>query len=195
MAFRARVYSRALSKGCKLGSRLRGCLVTVPGASSADEPGRVRAFIFYKVFSSALHRQEETFYIPFRSQNDTAMSMKFYEKVWMKFKNIWRTWVLQGCKLLASLACRVRARSLQTKLQFNSISEHSQSSPPPQVKMAPAGSTKLQEAQKQVKTDPSKAEHTFKEIISKSPSATSDAAVREYETALVSLGELYRDEK
>lgn len=61
--------------------------------------------------------------------------------------------------------------------------------------MAPAGSAKLQEAQKQVKTNPSKAEHTFKEIISKSPSATSDAAVREYETALVSLGELYRNEK
>lgn len=64
-----------------------------------------------------------------------------------------------------------------------------------QFKMAPAESAKIQEAQKLAKTDPRKAEAQYKEIISKPPSATSDAAVREYETALVSLGELYRDEK
>ncbi|KAL3428181.1 PCI domain-containing protein [Phlyctema vagabunda] len=61
--------------------------------------------------------------------------------------------------------------------------------------MAPADSTRIQEAKKLVKSDPRKAEAQYKEIISKPPSATSDAAVREYETALVSLGELYRDEK
>ena len=61
--------------------------------------------------------------------------------------------------------------------------------------MAPADSARIVEAQKLVKTNPRKAESEFKEIISKPPSVTSDAAVREYETALVSLGELYRDEK
>lgn len=61
--------------------------------------------------------------------------------------------------------------------------------------MAPAESARIQEAQKLVKTDPRKAEAEYKDIISKPPSVTSDAAVREYETALVSLGELYRDEK
>jgi 26S proteasome regulatory subunit N6 len=61
--------------------------------------------------------------------------------------------------------------------------------------MAPVDSARIQEAQKLVKTDPTKAEAQFKEIISKAPSATSDAAVREYETALISLGELYRNEK
>jgi 26S proteasome regulatory subunit N6 len=61
--------------------------------------------------------------------------------------------------------------------------------------MAPAHSARITEAQKLVKTDPKKAEAEFKDIISKPPSATSDAAVREYETALVSLGELYRDQK
>jgi 26S proteasome regulatory subunit N6 len=61
--------------------------------------------------------------------------------------------------------------------------------------MAPADSARIQEAQKIIKIDPRKAEAQYREIISKSPSATSDAAVREYETALVSLGELYRDEK
>ncbi|KAH6610172.1 hypothetical protein Trco_000192 [Trichoderma cornu-damae] len=45
-----------------------------------------------------------------------------------------------------------------------------------------------------VKADPRKAEAVFKEIISKAPVATSDAATREYESALISLGELYRDE-
>jgi 26S proteasome regulatory subunit N6 len=61
--------------------------------------------------------------------------------------------------------------------------------------MAPAESAKIQEAKKLIKTNPRKAEAQYKEIISKPPSVTSDAAVREYETALVSLGELYRDEK
>jgi 26S proteasome regulatory subunit N6 len=61
--------------------------------------------------------------------------------------------------------------------------------------MAPTDSARVVEAQKLAKTDPRKAEALFKDIISKPPSVTSDAAVREYETALVSLGELYRDEK
>jgi 26S proteasome regulatory subunit N6 len=61
--------------------------------------------------------------------------------------------------------------------------------------MAPVDSARIQEAQKLAKTDPRKAEAQYNEIISKPPAATSDAAVREYETALMSLGELYRDEK
>ncbi|TAQ90143.1 hypothetical protein B7494_g1560 [Chlorociboria aeruginascens] len=50
--------------------------------------------------------------------------------------------------------------------------------------MALADSAKVQEAQKLAKTNPRKAEAEFKEIISKPPSVTSDAAIREYETAL-----------
>lgn len=61
--------------------------------------------------------------------------------------------------------------------------------------MAPVDSARIQEAQKLAKTDPKKAEAQYKEITAKPPSVTSEAAVREYETALVSLGELYRDEK
>jgi 26S proteasome regulatory subunit N6 len=61
--------------------------------------------------------------------------------------------------------------------------------------MPPAESSRIQEAQKLLTKDPRKAEALYKEIISKPPAATSDAAVREYETALISLGELYRDEK
>jgi hypothetical protein len=67
--------------------------------------------------------------------------------------------------------------------------------PPQAINMAPADSAKIQEAQKLVKTDPRKAEAQYKAIISKPPSVTSEAAIREYETALVSLGELCRDEK
>src|SRR6266536_3945572 len=58
------------------------------------------------------------------------------------------------------------------------------------IKMAPADSARIQEAQKMAKMDPRKAEAQYKEIISKPPAATSDAAVREYETALMNLGEL-----
>lgn len=61
--------------------------------------------------------------------------------------------------------------------------------------MAPVDSARIQEAKKLVKTDPKKAEAQYKEIISKPPSVTSEAAVREYETALVSLGELYQSQK
>jgi 26S proteasome regulatory subunit N6 len=61
--------------------------------------------------------------------------------------------------------------------------------------MAPADSSRIVEARKFSKTEPRKAEKAYQEIISKPPSATSDAAVREYETALVELGEVYRDER
>ncbi|CAK7272025.1 26S proteasome regulatory subunit rpn6 [Sporothrix epigloea] len=61
--------------------------------------------------------------------------------------------------------------------------------------MAAADSERVQEAKKLAKTSPAKAEALYKEIIAKTPSVTSDAAVREYEVALVGLGELYRDQK
>lgn len=53
----------------------------------------------------------------------------------------------------------------------------------------------MREAQSIASSDPNKAAQIYQEIISKPPSVTSDAAVREYETALISLGELYRDQK
>jgi 26S proteasome regulatory subunit N6 len=61
--------------------------------------------------------------------------------------------------------------------------------------MAPVDSQRILDAQKAQKSDPRQAETIYKDILSKTPSATNDAAVREYETALVRLGELYRDER
>lgn len=61
--------------------------------------------------------------------------------------------------------------------------------------MAAGESARIQEAQQLAKTDPRKAEAIYKDITAKAPGATSDTATREYETALISLGELYRDEK
>lgn len=61
--------------------------------------------------------------------------------------------------------------------------------------MAAGESSRIQEAQSLAKTDPRKAEQIYKDIVSKAPSANSDSATREYEAALISLGELYRDEK
>jgi 26S proteasome regulatory subunit N6 len=60
--------------------------------------------------------------------------------------------------------------------------------------MAPVDSDRIIEAQEAAKTDSRRAELLYQDILSKTPSATNDAAVREYETALVKLGELYRDE-
>ncbi|KAK5661038.1 hypothetical protein OQA88_12417 [Cercophora sp. LCS_1] len=61
--------------------------------------------------------------------------------------------------------------------------------------MAQGESERVREAQKLAASNPQKAEEIYKEVISKAPSVTSDAAIREYETALISLGELYRDQK
>jgi 26S proteasome regulatory subunit N6 len=61
--------------------------------------------------------------------------------------------------------------------------------------MAVGESSRVVEAQEIAKTDPRKAEAIYKDITSKAPQATSDAATREYEAALIALGELYKDEK
>lgn len=58
----------------------------------------------------------------------------------------------------------------------------------------PVNTKRIGEAQELAKTDPAKAEALYKDILSKSP-GTSEAALREYETALMGLGELYRDQK
>ena len=51
---------------------------------------------------------------------------------------------------------------------------------------------RLEDAQAVQKTDPPKAEAQYKAILSVRPETT-DAALKEYELALMSLGELYRD--
>ena len=53
---------------------------------------------------------------------------------------------------------------------------------------------KIEEAQKLSKTNPPKAEQLYKDVLSKGPS-TSEAALRDYETALMGLGELYSKER
>lgn len=50
------------------------------------------------------------------------------------------------------------------------------------------------EAKKMSKTDPAQAEKLFKEVLSK-PVGANEAASRDYESALLGLGELYRDHK
>lgn len=57
---------------------------------------------------------------------------------------------------------------------------------------APTDSAEIEEAKKLGKTDPLKAEAMYREILSKKPGA-SEAALREYESALMGLGESYRD--
>ncbi len=57
---------------------------------------------------------------------------------------------------------------------------------------APANSKRIEEAQKLAKSDPSKAEAIYKDILSKGP-GSGEAALREYEIALMGLGEIYRD--
>ena len=57
----------------------------------------------------------------------------------------------------------------------------------------PVKSKRTQEAQKLAKSDPPKAEAIYKEILSKGP-GSGESALREYETALMGLGEIYRDQ-
>ena len=60
--------------------------------------------------------------------------------------------------------------------------------------VAPGSSKSIQDARNVRQSDPAKAEAIYKEILSKGAGST-DAALREYEAALVGLGELYRDTK
>jgi 26S proteasome regulatory subunit N6 len=62
--------------------------------------------------------------------------------------------------------------------------------------MAPANgnAARIAEAKKLSKTDATQSESIYQEILSKDP-GNSDAALRDYETALMGLGELYRDNK
>ena len=58
----------------------------------------------------------------------------------------------------------------------------------------PANTKRIEEAQKLAKTDPPKAEAIYKDLLSKGP-GSGETALREYETVLIGLGELYRDGK
>lgn len=62
--------------------------------------------------------------------------------------------------------------------------------------MAPSSSTaqRIEEARDLKKKDPSKAEGIYKEILAQGPGST-ETSSRDYESALVGLGEVYRDER
>lgn len=53
---------------------------------------------------------------------------------------------------------------------------------------------RIEEAKKQAKTSPEQAEKVYKDVLSQG-AGQSDASVRNYENALMGLGELYRDQK
>ncbi|KAK8183531.1 PCI domain-containing protein [Phyllosticta capitalensis] len=59
---------------------------------------------------------------------------------------------------------------------------------------APEDAKRIEEAQKLAKSEPGKAEAIYRDVLSRDP-GSSDAAIKNFETALVSLGELYRDHK
>ena len=54
--------------------------------------------------------------------------------------------------------------------------------------------SRLEEARALAKSDPAAAERQYKEILSKKP-GSNEAALREFEEALMELGELYKDQK
>ena len=62
--------------------------------------------------------------------------------------------------------------------------------------MAPSieSSQRVLAAQQLAKSDPAKAEAAYQAILSTNP-GSAESALREYEAALMGLGELYRDEK
>lgn len=55
-------------------------------------------------------------------------------------------------------------------------------------------SMRIAEAQKLAKSEPTQAEQIYKEVLATDP-GSNETAVKNYETALVGLGELYRDQK
>lgn len=53
---------------------------------------------------------------------------------------------------------------------------------------------KVEEAQKLAKESPAKAEQIYKDVMKQGPGQT-EASAKNYETALIGLGEVYRDQK
>ena len=53
---------------------------------------------------------------------------------------------------------------------------------------------RIEEAQKLATTEPAKAEKIYQDVLSQDP-GSNETAIKHYETALVLLGELYRDQK
>ncbi|KAF1973322.1 PCI-domain-containing protein [Bimuria novae-zelandiae CBS 107.79] len=53
---------------------------------------------------------------------------------------------------------------------------------------------RIAEAQKAAKTEPAKAEQIYKDVLSTNP-GSNETAIKNYESALVGLGELYRDQR
>ena len=58
----------------------------------------------------------------------------------------------------------------------------------------PSNAAKIADAKELSKKNPSKAETIYKDVLSKAP-GSNEQALRDYESALVGLGELYRDNK
>ena len=58
----------------------------------------------------------------------------------------------------------------------------------------PDNAKRITEAQKLAKTDSSKAEAIYKDVLTEGP-GSGEAALRDYEVALMGLGEIYRDTK
>lgn len=58
----------------------------------------------------------------------------------------------------------------------------------------PSSSAKIAEAKELSRGYPSKAEAIYKDVLSKAP-GSNEQALRDYENALVGLGELYREHK
>ena len=58
----------------------------------------------------------------------------------------------------------------------------------------PDNTQRVEEAKKLAKEQPAKAEQIYKDVLSKPPGAN-DRAARDFEAALMGLGELYRDAK
>jgi 26S proteasome regulatory subunit N6 len=58
----------------------------------------------------------------------------------------------------------------------------------------PTNAQKVDEAKKLSQNSPERAEALYKEVLSQPP-GSNDAALKDYENALVGLGELYRDHK
>ena len=75
------------------------------------------------------------------------------------------------------------------------IAESSTSAPNGGPAAAATASPRIKEARQLMATDPARAEQIYREVVASQPSVTSDAAIREYETALVALGERYRDQR
>ena len=90
--------------------------------------------------------------------------------------------------------CTQQTQRQATDISHTILAEANLESPPVNMAPPPTNEQLIEEAKKVSKTEPAEAEKLYKEVLAKPP-GSNEAASKDYENALLGLGDLYRMHK